>query len=37
MGEKEKKKKKTKKGARKRKTSKHANGVIPSPDDLVTI
>lgn len=37
LGEKEKKKKKTKKGERKRKTSKHANGVIPSPDDLVTI
>lgn len=32
-----KKKEENKKGERKRKTSKHANGVIPSPDDLVTI
>lgn len=32
-----KKKEENKKGEKKRKTSKHANGVIPSPDDLVTI
>lgn len=32
-----KKKEENKKVERKRKTSKHANGVIPSPDDLVTI
>lgn len=36
MTEKE-KKKENKTGERKRKTSKRANGVIPSPDDLVTI
>lgn len=32
-----KKKEENKKGEKKRKTSKHANGVIPSSDDLVTI
>lgn len=35
--ERKKKKEENKKGERKRKTSKRANGVIPSPDDLVTI